>query len=352
MPYALRQLFGTILVYSLPDHAPALWDRFKKDFSEYYFKSIAERDRQNNIEREEEVRLRMAEYRCLKFVAEYLLSDGKTLDMYGLPELSTYRDVWEEVEREDTHHRDVVANEITTFEPDDLAKTTALADQMNENQKEVFDQVTEAVNHPVGGQKLFFVDGPEVPLDEGNNNPDDDRREQNVNALIDAVYRGVGNDNLQDEYSVDRAILAPSNARVRRINGMVMERLTGETIKSLSVDSLEGVADPNMFEQQFLNSLNFSGIPPHRIVLKVGTPIIMIRNLNSDPGLEDDDKAFPFKLQRKQFPVVPAFAMMINKDQGQVTSRKAIKIAVDPSAIDENGNIHTKNIVYREIFDL
>ncbi|OWZ01497.1 Helitron helicase [Phytophthora megakarya] len=35
-----------------------------------------------------------------------------------------------------------------------------------------------------------------------------------------------------------------------------------------------------------------------------------------------------------------------------VTSRKAIKIAVDPSAIDENGNVHTKNIVYREIFDL
>ncbi|OWZ03971.1 LOW QUALITY PROTEIN: Helitron helicase [Phytophthora megakarya] len=31
---------------------------------------------------------------------------------------------------------------------------------MNENQKEVFDQVIEAVNHPVDGQKLFFVDGP------------------------------------------------------------------------------------------------------------------------------------------------------------------------------------------------
>ncbi|OWZ18701.1 Helitron helicase [Phytophthora megakarya] len=64
---------------------------------------------------------------------------------------------------------------------------------------------------------------------------------------------------------------------------------------------------------------------------------------------EDDDKEFPFKLRRKQFPVVPAFAMTINK--AQVTSRKAIKIAVDPSAIDENGNIHNKNIVYREIFD-
>ncbi|KAK1943072.1 hypothetical protein P3T76_005709 [Phytophthora citrophthora] len=34
----------------------------------------------------------------------------------------------------------------------------------------------------------------------------------------------------------------------------------------------------------------------------------------------------------------------------RVTSRKAIKIAVDPEAIDEDGNIHTQNIVYREFF--
>ncbi|OWY99995.1 Helitron helicase [Phytophthora megakarya] len=80
-----------------------------------------------------------------KWVAEYLLSNGKTLDMDGLPELSTYRDVSEEVEREDTGPRYVVANEIATYEPEDLAKTTALADQMNENQKEVFDQVMEVV---------------------------------------------------------------------------------------------------------------------------------------------------------------------------------------------------------------
>ncbi|OWY90442.1 Helitron helicase, partial [Phytophthora megakarya] len=102
----------------------------------------------------------MAEYKCLKWVAEYLLSNGKTLDMYGLPQLSTYQDVSEEVEREDTDPRDVVANEIATYEPEDLARTTALADQMNENQNEVFDQVIEAVNHPVDGQKLVFVDGP------------------------------------------------------------------------------------------------------------------------------------------------------------------------------------------------
>ncbi|OWY97934.1 Helitron helicase [Phytophthora megakarya] len=163
-----------------------------------------------------------------------------------------------------------------------------------------------------------------------------------------------------------------------------------------------------MFEQEFLNSLNFSGIPLHRIVFffKVGTPIIMSRNLNSDTGLcngtrlrvvslrersieatimsgpfkgktvfipriifysEDDDKEFPFKLRRKRFSVVPlqqgpgtvylSQSPVFTHGQlyvalSRMTSRKAIKIAVDPSAIDENENIHTKNIVYRKIFDL
>ncbi|OWZ06379.1 Helitron helicase [Phytophthora megakarya] len=40
--------------------------------------------------------------------------------------------------------------------------------------------------------------------------PEDDRRVQTVNALINAVYPGVGEEHLPDQYFVDRAILAPS----------------------------------------------------------------------------------------------------------------------------------------------
>ncbi|OWZ05401.1 Helitron helicase [Phytophthora megakarya] len=238
----------------------------------------------------------------------------------------------------------------------------------------------------------------------GTDDADDYRRARNVNALIDAVYPGINAADLPNEYVVERTILAPTNARVRRINEMVAGRLTGK--QKCIFRQAEGVADKNMFEQEFLNSLNFSGILPHKIVLMVGIPIIMIRNLNSDAGLcngtrlrvvsprdrsveaivisgsakrntvlisriifytEDDDK---------EFPVVPAFAMTINKAQGQsihhvgiylespvfahgqlyvalsrVTSRMAIKIAVDPEMIDENGRVHTINIVYREFFD-
>ncbi|POM77521.1 Helitron helicase-like protein [Phytophthora palmivora] len=49
---------------------------------------------------------------------------------------------------------------------------------------------------------------------------------------------------------------------------MVAEHLSGETKEYLSNDSLEGPGDESLFEPEFLNSLNFSGIPPHKMVLK------------------------------------------------------------------------------------
>ncbi|OWZ08953.1 Helitron helicase [Phytophthora megakarya] len=74
---------------------------------------------------------------------------------------------------------------------------------------------------------------------------DDDRRTRNVNALIDVGYPGINADELPDEYFVERTILAPTNASVRRINEMVAARLTGEPKEYLSTNSLEGVADRN-----------------------------------------------------------------------------------------------------------
>ncbi|POM73012.1 Helitron helicase-like protein [Phytophthora palmivora] len=100
------------------------------------------------------------------------------------------------------------------------------------------------------------------PLAGDSDEIEEDRRARNINALVDAVYPGVDGDNLPDKYFVERAILAPTNTSVRRINNMISERITGDTKEYLSIDSLEGVADPNMFELEFLNLLNFSGTPP------------------------------------------------------------------------------------------
>ncbi|XP_060876608.1 ATP-dependent DNA helicase PIF6-like [Metopolophium dirhodum] len=113
------------------------------------------------------------------------------------------------------------------------------------------------------------------------------------------------------------------------------------------VDSEESVHFPT----EFLNSQTPSGMPPHKISLKVGVPIILLRNLNSPrlcngtrlrvtsltknvieadilTGCAKGEKIFlpkiplypndfPVKFGRVQFPIKVCFAMTINKAQGQ-----------------------------------
>ena len=85
---------------------------------------------------------------------------------------------------------------------------------------------------------------------------------------------------------------------------------------------------------------------------------------------------FPFRLRRKQFPVQLAFAMTINKAQGQtvqnlglylatpcfshgqlyvamsrVTSRTKFKALIEYPELEEEDGSYTANVVYRQIFE-
>ncbi|GMF38712.1 unnamed protein product [Phytophthora fragariaefolia] len=85
---------------------------------------------------------------------------------------------------------------------------------------------------------------------------------------------------------------------------------------------------------------------------------------------------FPFRLRRKQFPVVPAFALTINKAQAQtvqnlglylvtpcfshgqlylalsrVTSRSKFKALIEYPELEEDDGVYTDSTVYRQIFD-
>lgn len=153
-------------------------------------------------------------------------------------------------------------------------------------------------------------------------------------------------------------------------------------------------------------------MPPHELILKPLIPLILLRNINPNEGLcngtkiillsvigrmlrcviagglhdgrevlipriiftpnEEDHSAI--KWQRRQFPVRPAFALTINKSQGQTLSCVGVwlqepvfthgQLYVAASRVGHPNHITfavrqkegfpptaTRNVVYREIFD-
>jgi ATP-dependent DNA helicase PIF1 len=215
----------------------------------------------------------------------------------------------------------------------------------------------------------------------------------------------------------EKAIVCPKNETADVINATILDMLHGQTFSFLSYDEAvpktnDGGATELLYPAEYLNTLSFSGMPPHDLKLKIGAPIIMLRNINIGGGLcngtrmivtkiytklieakiitgrrmtekvfiprivlINKDEKLPFVFKRKQFPVKVCYAMTINKSQGQslnkigiylpepvfghgqlyvalsrATSPEGLKILMKEQA-KKNGNA-TKNIVYKDFLDI
>ncbi len=159
------------------------------------------------------------------------------------------------------------------------------------------------------------------------------------------------------EWIAERAILAPKNASVDDINDLISDTFPGALTMCTSADSTVDQDDATRFPTEYLNTLNTAGMPPHCLALKEGMPLLLLRNLNPNGTrlivkeiirgcllkaviangdhrgrevlipritLQPTDDAFPFLWQRRQFPVRVAFAMTINKSQGQTLARVCV----------------------------
>ncbi|GFX94399.1 ATP-dependent DNA helicase [Trichonephila clavipes] len=153
---------------------------------------------------------------------------------------------------------------------------------------------------------------------------------------------------------------------------------------------------------EFLNSLELSCVPSHKLQLKLNVPVMLMQNLNAPPlcngirlrvtklgqntlgatiltGVGKGKSVnisripilpinLPFQFKRVQFPVKPSFAVTINETQGQTLQvagghleKRCFshgQLYVASSRVSNARNLHifapngkTYNIVYKNILD-
>ncbi|XP_024990537.1 uncharacterized protein LOC112524821 [Cynara cardunculus var. scolymus] len=109
-------------------------------------------------------------------------------------------------------------------------------------------------------------------------------KNESKDVLIDAIFPSLQTCETASDYIISRAILTTKNEHVDEINDQLIERFCGEEKIYYSFDEAEDDKN-NLYPMEFLNSLTVSGLTPHYIRLKIGCPIILLRNIDPSNGL-------------------------------------------------------------------
>ena len=67
---------------------------------------------------------------------------------------------------------------------------------------------------------------------------------------------------------------------VNELNLKIQHLLPGDLVSYKSIDTVCDATEAVNYPTEFLNSLDLPGMPPHNLQLKVGSPVILLRNLN------------------------------------------------------------------------
>ncbi|XP_050920174.1 uncharacterized protein LOC127137796 [Lathyrus oleraceus] len=235
--------------------------------------------------------------------------------------------------------------------------------------------------------------------------------ESSIKKLIQHTFPQLENHGWDASYMMERAILTPKNCDVHMLNDMIINKFLGDEHILLSFDEVEGDTH-NLYQQEYLHTIAPGTLPPHILKIKIGAPLMLLRNIDPKFGLcngtrllcrgffmnlldveiltshnagkraflpriklkTTDGAGLPFVLIRKQFPVKLSFAITINKSQGQTipnvgiylpryvfshgqlyvalsrgVSRAATRVLIKDGKVEGEEGDFTKNIVFKEI---
>ena len=68
---------------------------------------------------------------------------------------------------------------------------------------------------------------------------------------------------------------------------------------SVSTSSTDAKNADLLYRVEFVNQLEFNGVPSHKLSLQVGTPIMLLRNLNPSAGLCNGTRLLVMQLAEK-----------------------------------------------------
>nr|GEZ49322.1 hypothetical protein [Tanacetum cinerariifolium] len=185
----------------------------------------------------------------------------------------------------------------------------------------------------------------------------------------------------------DPAILAPMNEVVDNMNEHLLEKFQGEEMVYLSSDNVDktkrhATIYQSIFSPEFINGLKFSSVPKHMLALKVGVPIMLLKNIDQPKRLcngtrlqllklirtsissqnsnethfgkkviiprlriTPSDKQLQLKIVRKQFPLSVSFVLAIEKIQGQSLSKVGLYL---PRPVFTHGQLYV--VIMMEIY--
>jgi hypothetical protein len=181
-----------------------------------------------------------------------------------------------------------------------------------------------------------------------------------VDSLIDTLYPDIHIPNHPDQYFSERVILSCLNKYVNDLNKTVLAKFPGPAQVFHSIDTIPtseqtGQDDPLLnYPVEYLNEINCGTLPLAKLELKIGCPVMVLKNLDAANGLcngsrgiltrhsnrvlevrlltgehagqtvfiprvanQSSEDEVAFKFTRRQFPIRVCFSMTINKSQGQ-----------------------------------